>query len=435
MKKRKNYIALLLCMVMLLLAASGCGKASEVDSGVKSPETEENVVTGTENTDGSEEKPGEDGEITEPTAAVTASVEQETPAVQMTPGIVRDMTTMELVRDMGLGINLGNTFESCGSWISSSKVSNYEKAWGSPIITREMIEGYKEAGFGVLRIPVAWSNMMGEDYTIHPDYLTRVNEVVSWAVDSGMYVILNIHWDGGWWEKFPTEKEECMYKYVRIWTQLSDYFGAYGDQLMFESLNEEGCWNDVWNRWGGTNGKAEAYGLLNEINQNFVDTVRASGGNNALRHLLIAGYATDVDLTCDSMFELPLDPAGHMAVSVHYYTPSTFCILEEDADWGKARTDWGSEADIKELTRNLELLKTTFIDQEIPVIIGEYGVSLGNKDMEVVRLYLNSVCEGAYSRGICPVLWDTTGNFYDRNTASLKDAELLKSFQEIVQRQ
>lgn len=238
---------------------------------------------------------------------------------------MRDMTTMEIVRDMGLGINLGNTFESCGSWIASGSVTNYETGWGSPVITQEMIQGYKDCGFGVLRIPVAWSNMMSGDYDINPDYLARVKQVADWALESDMYVIMNIHWDGGWFERFgnDNDKEECMYKYSRIWTQLTEEFKNYGDKLMFESLNEEGCWDNIWNRYSGEGDKEKAYGLLNEINQRFVDIVRESGGNNNKRHLLIAGYATDVALTCDGAFKMPDDPAGRCAVSVHYYTPST----------------------------------------------------------------------------------------------------------------
>lgn len=341
---------------------------------------------------------------------------------------------MELVRDMGVGINLGNTFESCGTWFTGTSVSDFETAWGSPIITQEMINGYAEAGFGVLRVPVAWSNMMSEDYTISPEYISRVKEVVEWALDSGMYVILNIHWDSGWWEKFPTDKDNCMTKYERIWTQLSEAFGGYSDYLMFESLNEEGGWESLWNRYSGsTDGKAESFGLLNEINQKFVDIVRASGGNNAKRHLLIAGYNTDVDLTCDDLFVMPTDEAGRCAVSVHYYTPPTFAILEKDASWGKARTEWGSDEDKAELTKYMDMLKTTFIDKNIPVIIGEYGVSTSNKTEEMIRLYLSSVCEAAYSREICPVLWDITDVFYDRTTCQMKDSKLLEELMAVKQ--
>lgn len=346
-----------------------------------------------------------------------------------------DMTTMEIVKDMGLGINLGNTFESCGSWINGSSVTDYETAWGSPVITQEMIRGYADAGFGVLRIPVAWSNLMGDNYTIDSGYINRVKEVVDWAYDADMYVIMNIHWDGGWWENFPTDKTECMYKYERIWTQLCEAFKDYDEQLMFESLNEEGCWDSVWNRYSGSDsGKSDAYGLLNEINQKFVDIVRSSGGNNASRHLLIAGYATDVQLTCDELFEMPDDPSNRCAVSIHYYTPSTFCILEEDASWGKAQTEWGDDDDIAELNGNLNKLKETFIDKGIPVIMGEYGVAAGNKTTDQVNNYLITVASAAYARDICPVLWDTTNNhsIYNRYTCQMNDSELEAAYKEIV---
>lgn len=341
---------------------------------------------------------------------------------------MRDMTTAEIVRDMGLGINLGNTLESCGSWINSSNgVSSYETAWGSPIITEDMIKGYAECGFGVLRIPVAWSNLMGEDYTISPDYMARVKQITDWTLDSGMYAIVNIHYDNGWWKNFPDDKEECMKKYTRVWEQITENFKDYSDKLMFESLNEEGGWDSLWNRYSGsTDGKAESFGLLNEINQKFVDIVRASGGNNPLRHLLIAGYNTDIDLTCDELFVMPSDTANRCAVSVHYYTPSTFCILEEDASWGKAQSEWGSEEDVELLTHYMDMLKENFADKGIPVIIGEYGVSTGNKTPETIRLFLSSVAKEAYKRELCPVLWDITGVFYDRNQCTFKDSLLLE---------
>ena len=221
--------------------------------------------------------------------------------VETTP-TMRDITTMQLVREMGLGINLGNTFEACGKQISKSSIENYEQAWGSPIITEKIIKGYADTGFGVLRIPVAWSNLISEDgtYTIHPDLMRKVQQVVDWTLNTGMYAIVNIHWDGGWFSEFPTNKSECMYKYTRIWAQICDTFKDYGDYLMFESLNEELGWQEVWDRYSGnTKGKAESYALGNELNQTFVDLVRASGGYNSTRHLLIAGYGTDVELTCD----------------------------------------------------------------------------------------------------------------------------------------
>ncbi|MBE6861779.1 MAG: glycoside hydrolase [Ruminococcus sp.] len=351
-------------------------------------------------------------------------------SVSATNTSMRDMTTMEIVTDMGIGINLGNTFESCGDWIDQwgdGTPNAYETAWGSPTVTKDMIQGYADAGFGVLRIPVAWSNMMAKDgsYKIHPDYLARVTQVVDWALEADLYVIINLHWDGGWLENLPTNYDECMKKYKTIWTQVSDAFSEYGDYLMFESQNEELGWSSVWNQWGGTSGKEESYGYANAVNQAFVDVVRSSGGNNDERHLLISGYNTDITLTCDPLFKMPDDPAGRCALSVHYYTPAGFAILTQDESWGKASSTWGTDADYNELNYYMDMLDARYSSQGIPVIIGEYGCPKENKEEESVRRYLTSVCEAALSRGgICPVLWDVTDSHYDRSKYWMTDSQL-----------
>lgn len=342
---------------------------------------------------------------------------------------MRDITTTELVHDMGIGINLGNTMEACGDWINGSSISDYEKSWGSPLVTKEMIEGMAKEGFGVLRIPVAWSNMMVQDgiYTINAELDQRVHQIVDWTIDSGMYAIINIHWDMGWVNKFPDNETESMKRFTTMWTQIADSFQDYSDYLMFECQNEELGWETLWNPWGGTEGKAESYALCNKINQAFVDVVRTSGGNNPKRHLLISGYNTGIDRTCDSYFKMPNDPANRMAISVHYYSPAGFAILEEDADWGKATPTWGSNEEYASLRNDMEMMKTNFADQGIPVIIGEYGCPTKNKEPESVRRFLTSVCEEAYSRGFCPVLWSTPGGHYDREAFQLVDRELQKN--------
>lgn len=347
---------------------------------------------------------------------------------------IEETSTMKYVQNFGLGINLGNTFEACGEWISKDEVKNFETAWGSPIITREIIQGYADAGFGVVRVPVAWSNMMDEDYTIDQRYLDRVHEVVEWITEAGMCAIINIHWDGGWWIDFPTNEEELMKKYVRIWEQLCDHFGDFGLEVMFEALNEEGAWDSVWNRFTGVvhEGKKQAYDLLGRINQKFIDVVRASGGNNATRHLLIAGYATDINNTCDDLFVLPTDPANRYALSVHYYTPATFALIEEDVEWGKARTEWGTEADYEELNRLMGLMEEYYVKKGVPVIFGEFGCAKRNKEPEQVRNYLTEVCKAIYERGMCPVLWDVQdAGSYDRNTCKFYDDQLLAELQRV----
>lgn len=356
----------------------------------------------------------------------TATTAAETESEQ--DNSMRDITTMELVREMGYGINLGNTFEACGDWINGKTPNDFQQAWGSPIITEEIIQTYANAGFGVLRIPVAWSNMISDDgkYTIASEYIDRVKEVVDWTLDSGMYAIINIHWDGGWVNEFPENKEESMKRFTAMWTQIAAAFEDYPDTLMFEGQNEELGWDSIWNPWGGSmEDKKVSYALVNEVNQAFVDTIRAGGGNNPQRHLLISGYNTGIDRSCDPLFKMPDDPAGRMALSVHYYTPSTLCILDKDASWGKAITEWGSDKDLKELDDNMKLLKENYIDKGIPVIVGEYGCFGDNKEREVKEKWMLTVSKAMYDIGACPVLWDTPGGECDRPNAKFIDPDFI----------
>ncbi len=344
---------------------------------------------------------------------------------------MRDMTTQELIEDMGLGINLGNTMEATGDWIHDGSVTAYETCWGSPVITEEMIKGYKDAGFGVVRVPANWSNMMAEDYTLNANYVARIHQIVDWILANDMYVILNTHHEK-WLGDMPTNEDEVLLKFTRIWEQIAESFKDYDDRLMFEGLNEEAGYDSVWNQYGSsTEGKDIAYGYVNTLNQTFVDTVRATGGNNAERHLLVAGYYTDVVRTCDEMFVVPNDPANRVAVSVHYYTPSTLTILEADADWGKAKTDWGSESDIAELEKMMDMLTETFVSKGIPVIVGEYGCFGKNKTQDVKRAYMIDVCRETYERNMLPILWDTHDTFYNRYTCTYNDPLMLEQMMAI----
>lgn len=186
---------------------------------------------------------------------------------------------------------------------------------------------------------------MDDEGNIDKDFMDRIDEVVGWILDSGMCCILNSHHDG-WSEKFAEDYDGAMKIYQKMWEQIAERFNKYGESLMFESINEVG-FDSVWNQYGGTDGKQEAYDMFNKINQKFVDIIRGSGGNNEKRHLLIATYWTSIERACDDMFVLPDDPAGRLAVSVHYYGSSTLCLISEDVEWGKARTDWGSQAGLR----------------------------------------------------------------------------------------
>ncbi|MCD8095351.1 MAG: cellulase family glycosylhydrolase [Ruminococcus sp.] len=336
---------------------------------------------------------------------------------------VENLTATEVVKDMGVGINLGNTFEN--TYI-------FETGWGSPKITQEMIQGYKDSGFDSIRIPVAWSMTYSDasTYTIDEDKMDRIKEVVEWALEADMYVIINIHWDGGWWaEEFGTDEEAAMNHYTTVWEQIAEAFKDYGDHLIFESLNEEG------GSWASYMTTDESYQILNDINQEFVDLVRESGGNNAYRHLLIAGYETNISETCDSRFVMPTDTVeDKLIVSVHYYSPQGFALLNEDASWAKFRSSWGDASDYAELYEALDELTTTFIDNGIPVIMGECGMGsrITLKDDGAAREFMLAEIDAMLKLGICPVLWDiyytesdqTNDMVYNRDTCSMTDSEL-----------
>lgn len=348
--------------------------------------------------------------------------------------VVRNnLTTLELVDEMGLGINLGNTLDAVGNWINPSSIFNYETAWGSPIITKKMIEGYAKAGYSSMRIPISWSNMMLDDYTIHPDLMDRAETILNWVLDCGMVAIINVHHENEWIKKVPTDNE-AKKKFTSVWQQLCKRFEKYGDHLMFEPMNEIG-YDEIWTPWnGGQPEKAKAFGYVNELNQLFVDIVRGSGGNNAKRHLLVEIYNTGPDYAYDPLTKIPTDPANRLALTVHYYAPALFAILGngEDAGWGVGVSSWGTAQEFKELNDAMELLKKNCVDKGIPVIVGEYAANSKDRTQEVVRLYCVSVTEAIYKHGMCPMLWDVpVVGQYDRLSCKFKDPIFLEEMMAI----
>lgn len=335
-------------------------------------------------------------------------------------------------RKLGLGWNLGNTLEATGDWIKGKSVSDYETAWGNPVTSKAMFDGVKASGFNFVRIPVAWSNLMRPDYSINKALMDRVEEVAKYGLDNNMYVMINIHWDGGWIHKFSTDYDGTMKKYKAVWSQIAARFQKYSNHLVFESLNEEGAFPDLWNTYGGLpNNKERAYKILNNINQEFTNLIRASGGNNKGRYLLIAGYGTDIRHTVNPAFKMPHDPVRHSMVSVHYYSPPTFAILDKDASWGKSQYTWGTPDEVAAVKKDLLLLKNRFHDKGIPVVVGEFGCPTTNKDPDSVVKYLSTVCETAYALGYVPVFWDA-GNFYDRRELKWKNPKIGQLFASIA---
>lgn len=360
-------------------------------------------------------------------------------------GLMRDnMDSAKFMQEMGLGWNYGNSLEQA---VDTSKMTedelakvdvNYcETSANNIALTQKNVDELKRYGFKNIRIPVAWSNLMeiSEDkmtYTINKDYLQRVEEVINYCLNDGLYAIVNIHYDGDWWGQFGDEDKEirkqAWARYEQIWTQLSERYKDYSDLLVFESANEElgDRLNDDW-RNRSTNPKTgvltvdEQYETLNEINQKFVDIVRASGGNNEKRYLLIAGYSTNIERTCDDRFKMPTDTieengVSKLSVSVHYYTPWNYCGGSEyhQGEGDAPRLfDWGTDEQIASMHQDIDAM-SKFTEQGYGVIIGEYGVQTSAADG--IPKYLKEVAKYAIEKGMVPVLWDN-GTWFDRENS------------------
>ena len=357
----------------------------------------------------------------------------------------KTMTALELTQAMGNGINLGNTLEAYRGWNGSTTkpVLSYERLWGQPETNQEIMEAYKAAGFNCVRIPVAWTNMMNYekgDYTINEKYLDRVETVVNYALNAGLYVIINDHWDGQWWGMFGAAdkslRKEAVKLYKSLWTQVAVRFKNYDEHLIFEGANEElgGRLNDDTAITKGKKGvlsEYECYDAVNKINQCFVDLVRSTGGNNKYRFLLIPGYDTDIGRTISADFKMPADKVqNRLLISVHYYTPSTYCIINEDVSWGKNKTSWGTAADIRLMNDNFAKMKK-FVDAGYGVIIGEYGVARqknGNPKDGMVD-WLGGVLDNCDKFNYCPVLWDCNTFFSKNSPLGFSDSKLAELYQ------
>lgn len=359
-------------------------------------------------------------------------------------GVMREgLTALEATRLMGNGINLGNTLEACDNnvGIKTNTPLSYETHWGQPKTTQAMIDGMKAAGFDTIRIPVAWmtnaTHLYEGDYTIDADYMDRVEEVVRYARKAGMYVIINDHWDGGWYGMFGSESAEtralAMEAYKGMWQQIAERFRDYSDYLIFESANEElggrfdensplYCSDSVVTYLNDD----ERYALTNEINQTFVDVVRATGGNNATRFLLIAGYGTNIDQTCDDRFQMPKDTAdSKLMVSVHYYDPWSYC----GASSAVSATKWGKVSDYEYMDQQLAKM-TKFTEAGYGVVIGEYGAlpcSDGLKDNTLA--YHTAFLDACTKYNLTNCLWDCSG-LYKRVSQTFADDDILAMYQE-----
>ena len=335
---------------------------------------------------------------------------------------ISGLSSQEIVSAMTIGWNLGDTLDACqadrdGDGVINEHVAEGEEPdetlWGNPRATKELFQALLDSGVNAVRIPVTWRDHIDGDGNISPSWLDRVQEVVDYAYDLGMYTIINIHHDGGgdpqfgaWICNAATDYDATLARYLNLWTQIADRFRDYDEHLIFESMNEVGF---------DSLSQGKAYELLNSLNQEFVDLIRSSGGKNNTRHLLIAGYWTDIAKTCDPRYVMPTDPVNRSIVSVHYYTPWDFCTTN-------IKNEWGTVQEQQEMERLIGMMKTNFVDKGIPVIIGEYAAS-GN-DFNSCVFFCEKLVKLCHDYGIATFLWDNGNGQFDRSTNTWRSEQM-----------
>jgi endoglucanase len=335
-------------------------------------------------------------------------------------------TAVQLAAKFRLGWNIGNTLEATGG----------ETGWGNPLITESYVRSVKQLGFTAVRLPCAWNLHLDNAETAHidPRWMDRVKEVVGYCVNNGMYVMLNIHWDGGWLENniSKIKQDSVSAKQKALWEQIATAMRGFDEHLMFASANEPAA------------DDAEEMGVLAVYHQTFVNAVRSTGGRNSHRVLIVQGPGTNMGLSYQLMNTLPKDPAANrLMVEVHNYTPSQFCFLDQDVSWGKMAYYWGSGyhstiepernatyGEENDHIADFNKMKTKFVDKGIPVIMGEYGAYRRDRSANVpkdlalhnasVDYWITFVTKEALARGIKPFWWDI-GGALDRRNNTVKD--------------
>lgn len=320
------------------------------------------------------------------------------------------------VKQMGPGINLGNTLDATGlrDYRPDADDLEYETFWGNPRADAETFQAMKEAGFGTVRIPVTWEDHLDESYRISDVWMNRVQEVVDMALAEDLYVILDLHHEE-WLNLDVERKEDISKEFVTVWQQIAQRFSSYDERLLFESMNEPRL-RDSEYEW--TSGTEELRTMVNELNQAFVDTVRSTGGDNRKRYLLICPYATNNETQAMEGLLVPRD--NRVIVSVHMYTPYSFC-QQEDGD-----IMWDTQENRQRIQTAFEEMNALFVQRNIPVILTEFGcVDKGNIQARVA--WTNYYKTQADRFGIMCIWWDCGGyGLLDRENKTWKFPEIVE---------
>ena len=355
-----------------------------------------------------------------------------------------DKTAAEVAAAMYPGWNLGNTMEGGDNGNSWKNIGiSSETSWQSTKTTQEIITMVKNSGFRSVRIPCAW--VMGhitdaENCTIDPAWMARVKEVVDYCITEGLYVIVNQHWDGGWMEHDGfTEKADVNTKkaqLIKIWTQIATEFKDYDEHLLFGGLNEPGV-GGKYTDGGSLVSVAKMSERLAVYEQAFIDAVRATGGNNATRVLIVQGPNTNIDNFCDNNYmpKISDSVSDRLMVEVHFYDPYQFTQMSEDASWGKMYYYWGKGNKGSDSARvcpdksaeeyveaQMKKMRTNFVEKGYPVLIGEFGANqrfAAGKDAAheaSIKAYYKAVTKYSIENGCVPMAWDTNYTSYPSMT-------------------
>lgn len=300
---------------------------------------------------------------------------------------IRGISPLDVVREMKVGWNLGNTLDTH---------PGDETSWGNPLTTKQMIDAVKAAGFNTVRLPVTWKDHLGPapDYVIDAAWLARVQEVASYVIENDMYAIVNTHHDE-WVSLMPDADHSLITdKLSKLWTQIATAFRNFDDHLVLETLNEPRT-TDATEWTGGT---PAARLILNDYNAAAVRAIRQTGGNNAFRFVMIPTHGANSATQCVNDLVIP-DDDPRIIISLHTYYPWAF------AGDAAGTAEFGSPADLAAIEAELDRIASLTVKKGRAAIIGEWGtVDKGNTAARVThaRAYAAAVAQ----RGMLSVWWD-----------------------------
>lgn len=330
-------------------------------------------------------------------------------------------TAKDAVKNMGVGWNLGNTLDANDATKTWKTTAEHETCWGQPVTKPELLKMMKEAGFGAIRVPITWYQEMDADGKVNDAWMKRVKEVVDYVIDNGMYCIINVHHDTGadsgnyksWLKASTSSYNTNKAKYEGLWKQIAEQFKDYDQKLLFESYNEM---LDEKNTWNEPVDKTDGYKAINSYAKSFVTTVRATGGNNKDRNLVVNTYSASS--TPDAMQNLDLpEESNHIIFQIHSYP------------------NWQNKSNTKKEIDNLiSNIKSKLLDRA-PVIVGEYAtfttwpseIDYYAKDKEVALYAMDYLIQKTKENGIGTFYWMGMSDGSYRDMPAFHQADLAQT--------